>query len=158
LPKSYELLDNVAQVVNDHNEIPLIFIQGHTDSDGNDAYNLTLSDRRAQSVMRYLTTAGKVEIARLKAKGFGETKPIADNKSEAGKQQNRRVEFLIGDGEDMSGKEMKAKPDDEAEADDEDGTQPGTKPETKPASKPTTKPKRAIDVEDEEDEDEDELP
>lgn len=148
LPKSYELLDNVAQVVNDHTEIPLIFIQGHTDSDGNDAYNLTLSDRRAQSVMRYLTTAGKVEVSRLKAKGFGETKPIADNKTEAGKQQNRRVEFLIGDGEDMSGKEMKAKPDDDEEEEEEVAEEPTKQ------TKPTPKPKRAIDVDDEEDDDE----
>jgi large repetitive protein len=97
LPKSYELLDNVARVINEHTEIPGIFIEGHTDSDGNDAYNLTLSDRRAKSVMRYLIERGSVDAARLTAKGFGETQPIDDNTSERGKQNNRRVEFRIID-------------------------------------------------------------
>ncbi len=122
LPKSYELLDNVGKVINDHTEIDAIFVQGHTDSDGNDAYNLQLSDRRANSVMRYLIEKTKVDAARLKAKGFGETKPIADNKTEAGKQNNRRVEFVIENGGDMAGKALKAKDGEESEtkADDED--------------------------------------
>jgi outer membrane protein OmpA-like peptidoglycan-associated protein len=97
LPKSYELLDNVAKVVNEHTEIPGIFIEGHTDSDGKDSYNLSLSDRRAKSVMKYLIDRGHVAADRLQAKGFGETQPIADNKTEAGKQANRRVEFRIVD-------------------------------------------------------------
>ena len=97
LPKSYELLDNVARVVNEHTEIPMIFVEGHTDADGNDNYNLQLSDRRAKSVMRYLLERGSVDVSRLKAKGFGESQPIADNKSEQGKQTNRRVEFRIVD-------------------------------------------------------------
>lgn len=112
LPKSYELLDNVAKVVNDHTEIPGIFIEGHTDSDGKDAYNLTLSDRRAKSVMKYLIDRGNVAADRLKAKGFGETQPIADNKTEAGKQANRRVEFRIvdkdGNAQDMTKQNFKA--------------------------------------------------
>ena len=120
LPKSYDLLDNVAKVTNEHTEIALIFIQGHTDSDGNDNYNLELSDRRAKSVMKYLIDKGSVDAARLKAKGFGESKPIADNGSEAGKQENRRVEFLIGDGENMSGKAMKSDDGDAEEKDDDD--------------------------------------
>ncbi len=122
LPKSYELLDNVATVVNEHTEIPLIFIQGHTDGDGNDTYNLQLSDRRAKSVMRYLIETGKVEKDRLKAKGFGESQPIADNKTEDGKQANRRVEFLIAndkDGEDLSGKEIKTDGKIEEKSDDD---------------------------------------
>ncbi len=113
LPKSYELLDNVAKVVNEHTEIPMIFIEGHTDADGNDNYNLQLSDRRAKSVLRYLSETGQVDAARLKSKGFGESQPIADNTSEDGKQTNRRVEFRIvnkdGAAEDMTGKEQKAK-------------------------------------------------
>ncbi len=112
LPKSYELLNNVAKVVNDHTEIPMIFIEGHTDSDGKDSYNLSLSDRRAKSVMKYLIDRGSVGADRLKAKGFGESQPVADNKTEAGKQANRRVEFRIvdkdGNAEDMSKKGFKA--------------------------------------------------
>ncbi len=96
LPQSYDLLDNVAQVINEHTEIPAIFIEGHTDSDGPDDYNLALSDRRAKSVMRYLIDKG-VAQDRLKAKGFGETQPIASNDTEEGKAQNRRVEFNIVD-------------------------------------------------------------
>jgi len=112
LPKSYDLLDNVAKVVNEHTEIPGIFIEGHTDSDGKDSYNLSLSDRRAKSVMKYLIDRGSVAADRLKAKGFGEAQPIADNKTEAGKQANRRVEFRIvdkdGNAEDMTKKGFKA--------------------------------------------------
>jgi outer membrane protein OmpA-like peptidoglycan-associated protein len=94
LPRSYELLDNVAKVINGHTEIPAVFVEGHTDSDGKDTYNLELSDRRAKSVRAYLVQAG-VAANRLKAKGFGEASPIADNNTEAGKAENRRVEFRI---------------------------------------------------------------
>jgi large repetitive protein len=94
LPRSYELLDNVAAVINEHTEIPAIFIEGHTDSDGRDDYNLDLSDRRAKSVRSYLLDKG-VKDERLKAQGFGEQRPIADNATEDGKAQNRRVEFRI---------------------------------------------------------------
>jgi len=129
LPKSYELLDNVARVLNEHTEIPMIFIEGHTDSDGNDAYNLQLSDRRAKSVMRYLIERGSCDAARLKAKGFGEAQPIADNKSEQGKQDNRRVEFRIvskdGEDGDMTKQQFKsdesdAKPADRGPTEDDD--------------------------------------
>jgi large repetitive protein len=95
LPKSYPLLDNVAEVIKQHTEIPAIFVEGHTDSDGKDAYNLDLSDRRAKSVMRYLLDRGGVDGSRLKAQGFGETKPIDTNSTAAGKANNRRVEFRI---------------------------------------------------------------
>ena len=129
-------LDNVARVVNEHTEIPMIFVEGHTDADGNDNYNLQLSDRRAKSVMRYLLERGSVDVSRLKAKGFGESQPIADNKSEQGKQTNRRVEFRIvdkdGEAKDMTKEGFKkddaaqaapaakADDDDAADADDDD--------------------------------------
>jgi outer membrane protein OmpA-like peptidoglycan-associated protein len=120
LPKSYELLDNVGRVINEHTEIPSIFVEGHTDSDGNDNYNLTLSDRRARSVMRYLIERGQVDPTRLQSKGFGETQPIDSNKTEQGKQNNRRVAFRIvdkdGDAVDMTKKEFKAA-DDKAASD-----------------------------------------
>ncbi len=98
LPKSYALLDKVAQVIVEHTEIPKILVEGHTDADGPAAYNLTLSDRRAKSVMRYLIAAG-VEPERLLAEGFGESAPIESNASEAGKAKNRRVEFKIVEAE-----------------------------------------------------------
>ncbi|MET0243270.1 MAG: OmpA family protein [Flavitalea sp.] len=77
-----------------------IEIQGHTDSDGSDAYNQTLSERRASSVAGYLREVG-VENNRITTKGFGETAPKYANTNEDGKSQNRRVEFLITANEKM---------------------------------------------------------
>ncbi|MEM9731439.1 MAG: OmpA family protein, partial [Myxococcota bacterium] len=74
--RSFPLLDNVAAVLNAHPEIALIRVEGHTDSRGSDAYNLRLSQRRAESVVRYLETKGGVSADRLEAEGFGETQPI----------------------------------------------------------------------------------
>lgn len=71
-----------------------IDIYGHTDSDGSDAYNQGLSERRAQSVANYLSMRG-VQSARLATRGFGESQPIATNATEAGKAANRRVEIKI---------------------------------------------------------------
>ena len=67
-------------------------IQGHTDSDGSDAFNLTLSQKRTDSVKKYLTSKG-ISESRLTATGFGETMPIASNKTSLGKAKNRRVEL-----------------------------------------------------------------
>jgi OOP family OmpA-OmpF porin len=66
--------------------------EGHTDSVGNDAYNQSLSQRRAESVRDYLTSQG-VLPDRLQARGYGESRPVADNSSEDGRAQNRRVEL-----------------------------------------------------------------
>lgn len=68
-------------------------IQGHTDNVGNAASNMTLSDNRAKSVRTYLISQG-IDGARLTAKGFGLTKPIADNKTPEGRLKNRRIEFV----------------------------------------------------------------
>ena len=71
-------------------------IRGHTDSVGPEAYNMTLSQRRAQSMVDYLVSRG-VEAERLIGKGYGESRPIASNTTEEGKMLNRRVEFIIMD-------------------------------------------------------------
>ena len=71
-------------------------IEGHTDSVGSDAYNLKLSDRRAKSVYDYLTSRG-VDPGRLSSIGKGESAPIADNETEEGRQQNRRVMLIRTD-------------------------------------------------------------
>ena len=71
-----------------------IAIQGHTDSDGNDALNLDLSDRRAKGVENYLIQLG-IAAARMDAKGFGETQPKVDNDSPENKAINRRTDFVI---------------------------------------------------------------
>ncbi|MEM9341133.1 MAG: OmpA family protein [Bacteroidota bacterium] len=71
-----------------------IEVGGHTDSQGADATNLSLSQRRAQAVVDYMVLAG-VESARLIAKGYGESQPIADNTTKKGRAKNRRTEFVI---------------------------------------------------------------
>ncbi len=72
----------------------LIDVYGHTDSTGSDAYNQTLSENRARTVAGYLQSRG-VPAARIRSQGFGETMPIADNATEAGRMKNRRVEIKI---------------------------------------------------------------
>jgi OOP family OmpA-OmpF porin len=69
-------------------------IAGHTDSSGEDAYNLRLSQERAESVLQFLTSQG-IERNRLVARGYGETQPVADNVTPAGRERNRRVEFNV---------------------------------------------------------------
>jgi outer membrane protein OmpA-like peptidoglycan-associated protein len=71
-----------------------VAIHGHTDNVGNDGENLKLSENRAKAVYSFLTTLN-IEASRLSYKGFGETKPLAGNDSEAGRAQNRRTEFVI---------------------------------------------------------------
>src|ERR1700730_9312162 len=71
-----------------------IEIAGHTDSDGEDAANQALSEKRAQAVVDYLVKAG-LPAARFTAVGYGSTQPVADNESDEGKAQNRRIEFMV---------------------------------------------------------------
>ncbi|MBL4637608.1 MAG: OmpA family protein, partial [Kofleriaceae bacterium] len=94
LERSYELLNNVATVLNSHPNLKKIVVEGHTDSRGRDAANLDLSQRRAQAVVDYMV-GRNVDRARLLAEGFGETRPISDNKTNEGRSANRRVEFRI---------------------------------------------------------------
>ena len=94
LPVSFSLLDEVAKMLTDNPQIELLQIEGHTDSTGTAAINRKLSQQRAESVMIYLTSKG-VGGGRMKAKGFGPDKPIADNNTDEGKEKNRRVEFNI---------------------------------------------------------------
>ena len=97
-PRSYAVLDNVAEVLNAHPEIPIVRVEGHTDSTGSAPYNMRLSQRRAESVVRYLVDKGAVDENRLIAEGFGETRPIVPDATT--KQQlarNRRVEFHIAE-------------------------------------------------------------
>ncbi len=94
LAASHSLLNEVADVIKKTARIKKIQVEGHASSDGNDDYNLKLSDKRAKSVRAYLVTQG-VPDTKVVAKGFGETKPIATNDTEEGKEKNRRVEFNI---------------------------------------------------------------
>jgi OOP family OmpA-OmpF porin len=92
--ESDDLLNEIVSVIQEHSFIHKVSIEGHTDSEGADNYNLKLSDARAKSVMDYLVAHG-IDAARLTSKGWGETKPIASNDTAEGREENRRVEFLI---------------------------------------------------------------
>lgn len=93
MPRSYVELDKLRQLL-EANPRVRIEIVGHTDSQGADAYNLTLSRRRAKAVADYLAE-NHIAASRFRHRGEGETKPIADNETDEGRQLNRRVEFVV---------------------------------------------------------------
>jgi len=93
LPSSQTSLDNAVNTLLDNPDIR-VEISGHTSSDGSDAYNLELSRKRAKAVEVYLIKRG-VPADRLKSVGYGETKPLNDNSTEAFRKMNRRVEFRV---------------------------------------------------------------
>lgn len=92
-PQFYPTLNQVAGTLKDYPKT-MIDVLGHTDSDGTEAYNQALSERRAKSVADYLQAQG-VQPARLATRGYGEMQPIASNETPDGKAQNRRVEIKI---------------------------------------------------------------
>ncbi|MCB9730178.1 MAG: OmpA family protein [Deltaproteobacteria bacterium] len=92
--RSHAVLDQVASVLQANPQVLELRVEGHTDDKGVAARNLALSQARADAVMAYLVSKG-VDPARLVAKGYGQTRPVADNKTAAGREENRRVEFHI---------------------------------------------------------------
>ncbi len=92
-PISYKILDEVVSILNEYSYYD-VNVDGHTDNVGNDDYNLQLSKDRAASASAYLISKG-IPASRLVSEGYGKTKPVADNKTAAGKAQNRRVEFNL---------------------------------------------------------------
>jgi outer membrane protein OmpA-like peptidoglycan-associated protein len=94
LPRSFEMLNQAAGALRVAQNIVLLRIEGHTDSRASDEYNLDLSQRRAESVRRYLIEEGVADV-RLVARGYGETQPRASNETEAGMALNRRVDLVI---------------------------------------------------------------
>lgn len=93
-PESDRILQAVLAVMNEHPEFTKLSVEGHTDNRGGATHNLDLSRRRAASVMKWLTDKG-IDKKRLSSKGLGMTKPIDSNDTDAGRQNNRRVEFHI---------------------------------------------------------------
>ena len=93
LPESHEQLNELVQLMNDYPSME-IEIHGHTDSRGGSDYNQNLSENRTKSVYEYLVEQG-IDADRMKYIGYGEEKPIADNKYADGRQLNRRVEFVV---------------------------------------------------------------
>jgi outer membrane protein OmpA-like peptidoglycan-associated protein len=93
LAKSFPKLNDVVTILNENPSFK-VQIDGHTDEVGKDDYNLDLSNKRAASVKAYLISKG-VSESRLSSTGYGETKPVADNKTAAGRAKNRRVEMTL---------------------------------------------------------------
>jgi outer membrane protein OmpA-like peptidoglycan-associated protein len=93
-PVSYPLLDQVAQVLQEHPEFETVSIEGHTDNVGSDTHNERLSWNRAKAVRQYLMGKG-VDGTRLVAQGFGEARPLRPNVTDGNRSINRRVEFNI---------------------------------------------------------------
>ena len=87
------VLDNLATTLNEYNQTR-IEVTGHTDSKGTDAYNMTLSQNRANAVAGYLGSRG-VASSRMVVTGAGESRPVASNDTESGRAQNRRVEITL---------------------------------------------------------------
>ncbi len=88
---SYKLLVNLVDIINKCPDT-IVTIEGHTDSDGSAKYNKLLSQKRANAIKAYLENRG-VAKERLRAVGYGESKPVASNATREGKQKNRRIEF-----------------------------------------------------------------
>ena len=88
-----ERLDNLTNFLNEY-PASRVAITGYTDSSGPAAYNLKLSEMRAEAVKDYLISAG-IEEARLTTSGLGENNPVADNSTHEGREKNRRVEVVI---------------------------------------------------------------
>ena len=92
-PRSFSLLDEIAQVMRSRPSMT-VRIEGHTDSRGKHAHNMALSSARAESVRQHLVGLG-IEPSRMQAQGYGPDQPIETNKTAAGREKNRRVEFFI---------------------------------------------------------------
>ncbi len=92
-PGFFAALDDVSATLVQYDDTS-VDIVGHASSDGDDAYNMTLSQQRAQSVRSYLISKGTQSV-RINAIGMGETQPIADNATAEGRAANRRVEILL---------------------------------------------------------------
>lgn len=97
---SQQNLDKLANVFKEYPDTNLLIV-GHTDSNGRDAYNMTLSKNRAEAVTNYLRNSRGISSSRLTTHWFGEEQPIADNSTDAGRAKNRRVNIAIVPNKDM---------------------------------------------------------
>ncbi len=91
--ESTSILDQAVNVLNQQVGVS-VRVEGHTDSRGSDAYNMTLSDKRARSVVVYLVSKG-IDAARLTSAGMGESAPVAPNDSAVNMAKNRRVDLVV---------------------------------------------------------------
>jgi outer membrane protein OmpA-like peptidoglycan-associated protein len=94
LPRSYKLLEEIATALRGNPQLVQVRVEGHTDDHGADGMNLSLSQRRANTVRLYLINKG-IAPERLEAVGYGKTQPMTSNETESGREMNRRVVFQI---------------------------------------------------------------
>ncbi|MFT6255813.1 MAG: outer membrane protein OmpA-like peptidoglycan-associated protein [Cellvibrionaceae bacterium] len=94
LPEAYPIVEVVAQYLQTHPK-QLFYVVGHSDDEGSQAYNQTLSEKRATAIKTRLIKQFSISAQQVEAKGVGEYSPIANNLDEAGQKQNRRVELVI---------------------------------------------------------------
>ncbi|MES2831313.1 MAG: OmpA family protein [Pseudomonadota bacterium] len=92
-PESKGTLAEMAKLLQQDKDLK-VHIVGHTDNQGSPAHNMDLSQKRAESVARLLTTDYKIDAKRLNAKGVGSYAPITSNNAESGREKNRRVELV----------------------------------------------------------------
>ena len=88
-PESYPIIEQIANYLKEHPQMRIV-IEGHTDNTGSDEKNITLSEKRAEGIKTEIVKRG-IDAGRMETKGFGASKPVADNKTAAGRTQNRRV-------------------------------------------------------------------
>lgn len=93
-PEAQDILEEAVTLLKETDEVVEVRVEGHTDSIGTEAYNQDLSQRRAESVVDYLTSRG-ISGSNLMPVGLGETSPVARNDTEAGRAMNRRVDFVV---------------------------------------------------------------
>ncbi|MFO0735725.1 MAG: OmpA family protein [Labilithrix sp.] len=131
-----EILETVAQVLKENAQITKTRIEGHTDSSGDKAHNLKLSQDRADAVAKWLTEKGGIDKARLDTKGWGPDRPIKNNDTADNKEANRRVDFKIWE---MDGKQTEVAKNDDKWTAPAGVTVPGAAAAT-PAATPAKKP------------------
>lgn len=95
--KSFDILDQVAYILEQNPDIERVMVEGHTDDTGGDRFNQQLSEERATAVKDYLVEERQIDAGRLETKGFGSNEPLVPNSSEENRRKNRRVEFKIAE-------------------------------------------------------------
>lgn len=129
------VLDEAVEILRDNPEVR-VRVGGHTDAMGSDEYNLALSRRRAEAVFRYLVMGG-IFAERLDIEGFGKSRPVAENETEEGRAQNRRVELQVLSSDGESPLEEGSLPSEPEESEVESGEAPADAEETEaPAETP----------------------
>lgn len=91
---NFDILEKIMDAIHVFGN-PAIIVRGHTDATGGEARNMELSQKRAQTVASFLTKIGKMDQGKIDVKGYGESRPVASNETDEGRERNRRIEILI---------------------------------------------------------------